>query len=76
MGLGYCEQKAVESLFHYREKILPNELPSHKEMLDAGMYIEQETVARELFGDMKDAWRQEKDRKKKRIKGAKYARSP
>lgn len=68
-ALGYLRAKGFESLFHYREKILPNELPSHKEMLDAGMYIEQETAARELFGDMKDAWRQEKDRKKKKDSG-------
>ena len=65
-ALVYLRAKGFENLFRHREKILPNELPSHKEMLAAGMNIELEAEARELFGDMKDAWRQEKNRKKKK----------
>ncbi|MFL1555071.1 hypothetical protein [Pseudomonas sp. O11] len=65
-ALEYLRAKGFESLFHHREKIRPNEIPSHKEMLAAGMNIELEAGARELFGDMKHAWRQEKDRKKKK----------
>ena len=65
-ALEYLRTKGFESLFRHREKILPNELPSHKEMLAAGMNIELEDGARELLGDMKDAWRQEKDRERKK----------
>jgi hypothetical protein len=68
-ALKYLQAKGLERIFHNGERILPNELPSHNEMLDAGMYIEQGTGARQLFSDMKDAWRQERDRNKKKEAG-------
>jgi hypothetical protein len=68
-ALKYLQAKGLERIFHNGERILPDELPSHNEMLDAGMYIEQGTGARQLFSDMKDAWRQERDRNKKKEAG-------
>lgn len=65
----YLLTKGFEKHFHFRDKVLPTELPSHQEMLHAGMAIEQKTGARELFRDMKDAWRQEKSRNKKKETG-------
>lgn len=65
----YLRTKGFEKHFHFRDKVLPTELPSHQEMLHAGMEIEQEAGARELFRDMKDAWRQEKSRNKKKESG-------
>jgi hypothetical protein len=65
----YLRTKGFEKHFHFRDKVLPTELPSHQEMLHAGMEIEQEAGARELFRDMKDAWRQEKSRNKKKETG-------
>jgi len=65
----YLRAKGFDDLFPCRKKRSLGELPSHKEMLAAGMYIEEETAARELFGDMKGAWRQEKDRQKKKDSG-------
>jgi len=64
----YLRTKGFEKHFHFRDKVLPTELPSHQEMLHAGMEIEQ-AGARELFRDMKDAWRQEKSRNKKKESG-------
>lgn len=68
-ALKYLQAKGLERIFHSGERILPNELPSHNEMLDAGMYIEQDAGASKLFRDMKDAWRQERDRNKKKESG-------
>lgn len=68
-ALDYLRAKGFNRLFHFRDKILPTEFPSHSEMLHAGMDIEQEACARELFRDMKDAWRQERDRNKKKNSG-------
>jgi len=68
-ALKYLQAKGLERIFHSGERILPNELPSHNEMLDAGMYIEQYAGASKLFRDMKDAWRQERDRNKKKDSG-------
>lgn len=55
--------------FEYRDKIQPDTLYSHEEMLRIGEKIEQEDCARELFRDMKDTWRQERNRKKKKDSG-------
>lgn len=68
-ALKYLQAKGLERIFDSGERILPNELPSHNEMLDAGMYIEQDAGASKLFRDMKDAWRQERDRNKKKESG-------
>lgn len=68
-ALKYLQGKGLERIFDSRERILPNEPPSHNEMLDAGMYIEQDAGASKLFRDMKDAWRQERDRNKKKESG-------
>ena len=68
-AMKYLQAKGLERIFHSGERILPNELPSHNEMLDAGMYIEQDAGASKLFRDMKDAWRQERDRNKKKDSG-------
>lgn len=65
----YLRAKGFDDLFPCRKKRSLDELPSHKEMLDAGMGIERKQAARELFGDMKGAWRQEKDRQKKKDSG-------
>ena len=44
-AMKYLQAKGLERIFHSGERILPNELPSHNEMLDAGMYIEQDAGA-------------------------------
>lgn len=66
---GYLRAKGLERLFYYSDENQPKELPSHEDMQRAGMKIEQEGGARELFRDMKDAWRQEKSRNKKKETG-------
>lgn len=42
---------------------------SRKDLLRLGQKLEEEKGARELFRDMKDAWRQEKSRNKKKEEG-------
>lgn len=68
-AIDYLQAKRAEDLFHFRDKVLPNELPSHEDMQRAGMEIEEDTGARELFRDMKDAWRQERSRNKRKETG-------
>lgn len=68
-ALEYLRGKGFQSLFNYRDKILPNEPHTHEEMLRVGMEIEQGVGARELFRDMKEAWRQERNRNKKKDTG-------
>ncbi|WP_339461115.1 hypothetical protein [Pseudomonas sp. EA_105y_Pfl2_R69] len=65
----YLEGKGFGDEFLYKDKIQPGEQPSHLEMLNAGVKIERDPIARELFRDMKDAWRQERNRKKKKDSG-------
>ena len=66
---GYLRAKGLGRLFYYSDENQPKELPSHEDMQRAGMKIEKEGGARELFRDMKDAWRQEKSRNKKKDSG-------
>ncbi len=61
--------KGYQELFHYQQKIHPSELPSHEQMLQAGTEIERNAGARELLKDMKDAWRQQRNRNKKKQEG-------
>lgn len=68
-AVDYLRAKGFDDLFPCRKKRPLDELPSYKEMLAAGMDIERKQAARELFGDMKSAWRQEKDRQKKKDSG-------
>lgn len=55
--------------FEYREKIRPDTPYSQEEMLQIGGKIEQEDDAHKLFQGMKDAWRQERSRHKKKETG-------
>lgn len=48
--------------FEFLGRILPNTPVSHTDLIHAGNKIEQEPGARELFRNMKDAWRQKRSR--------------
>ncbi len=65
----YLLAKGYEEHFHYRDKVLPGTSPSHQEMLQIGGKIEQEDGAHKLFQGMKEAWRQERSRQKKKETG-------
>lgn len=58
----YLETRGYADRFEHRDKVLPNKPVSHIELIHAGDKIEQESGARELFRDMKDAWRQKRSR--------------
>ncbi len=63
-------KNGFEEIFYYQQKIRPGELPSHQQMLHAGATIELDTAnARNIFKDMKDAWRQQRSRNNKKQKG-------
>jgi len=68
-AIGFLLAKGYQELFQYQQKIRPDELPSHEQMLHAGIEIERNAGARELLKDMKDAWRQQKNRNKKKQEG-------
>jgi hypothetical protein len=65
----YLLARGYEEHFHYKAKVLPDTPPSHQEMLQIGGKIEQEDGAHELFQGMKAAWRQERNRQKKKETG-------
>lgn len=58
----YLEARGYADHFEHRDKVLPNKPVSYTELIHAGDKIEQESGARELFRDMKDAWRQKRSR--------------
>ena len=62
----YLRQRGHESLVD--ANINPLSI-SRKDLLRLGQKLEEEKGARELFRDMKDAWRQEKIRNKKKEEG-------
>ncbi|WP_462381943.1 hypothetical protein [Pseudomonas sp. Marseille-QA0892] len=68
-AIEYLSAKGYQELFYYQQKICPDELPSHEQMLHAGKKIEQSAGARELLKDMKDAWRQQRNRNNKKQEG-------
>jgi len=68
-AIEYLSAKGYQELFYYQQKICPDELPSHEQMLHAGTKIEQSAGARELLKDMKDAWRQQRNRNNKKQEG-------
>ncbi|WP_312679697.1 hypothetical protein [Stutzerimonas nitrititolerans] len=61
--------KGYQKLFDYQRKIRSDKPPSHEQMLHAGIEIERNAGARELLKDMKDAWRQQRNRNKKKQQG-------
>jgi hypothetical protein len=67
--MNFLITKGYQELFHYTNKLRPNELPSHEQMLHAGTTIELNAGARDLFKDMKEAWRQQRSRNKKKQTG-------
>ncbi|WP_415844245.1 hypothetical protein ACMYUJ_13030 [Stutzerimonas zhaodongensis] len=68
-AIEYLLAKGYQGIFYYQQKIRPGELPSHEQMLHAGTKIEQNAGARELLKDMKDAWRQQRNRNNKKQEG-------
>lgn len=68
-AIEYLSAKGYQELFYYQQKVCPDELPSHEQMLHAGTKIEQSAGARELLKDMKDAWRQQRNRNNKKQEG-------
>lgn len=68
-AIKYLSAKGYQEFFCYQQKICSDELPSHEQMLHAGTKIEQSAGARELLKDMKDAWRQQRNRNKKKQEG-------
>lgn len=63
----YLRLKGYQNLFDSR--ISPLGPPYWNDLIRIGKEIEEEKGARELFRDMKDAWRQEKSRNKKKAEG-------
>lgn len=67
----YLLLKGRTQHFEYREGIQPDTPYTHEEMLQIGRKIEQEKKddAYKLFQGMKDAWRQERSRQRKKETG-------
>lgn len=65
----YLLVKGYGQHFHCRDSARQNQVPSYEEMLLLGRKIEQENGAYKLIQSMKDAWRQEKSRSKKKDRG-------
>jgi hypothetical protein len=68
-AIDFLWARGYQQLFYFQQKIRPDEPPSHEQMLHVGTEIERSAGARELLKDMKDAWRQQRSRSKKKQEG-------